>query len=141
MFRGQSEHALDAKNRLTIPARFREELGEVFFVTKGLDNCLFVFSGGEWEKFEAKLLEQPLSTGRNAHRYFFSGACECTLDKMGRILLPPHLKDHAFIEKDVVIVGVASRLEVWSKARWEAYNTCESFSDEEIAAQLELLQI
>lgn len=141
MFRGQTEHSIDDKNRLTVPAKFREELGETFFVTKGLDNCLFVFSGPEWEHFEEKLRELPMASGRASHRFFFSGAAECAMDKQGRILLPANLKEYASITKDVVIVGVSNRLEIWDKGKWESYNNSDDLSSDEIASQLELLNV
>ncbi len=141
MFRGESEHSLDEKNRLTVPQRFRQGLGEVFYVTKGLDNCLFVFPANEWEEFEKKLCQLPVSSGRASHRFFFSGATECSCDKQGRILIPATLKEYSSIIRDVVIVGVASRIEIWSKEKWVEYNESVSASPDEIASQLEMLNM
>ena len=141
MFRGESEHSLDEKNRLTVPQRLRVGLGELFYVTKGLDNCLFVFPQEEWEEFERKLCELPLSSGRASHRFFFSGASECSCDKQGRILIPASLRDYASITRDVVIVGVAGRVEIWAKEKWIEYNESVSASPDEIASQLELLNM
>ncbi len=141
MFRGESEHSLDDKNRLTIPQRFRLGLGELFYVTKGLDNCLFVFPKDEWESFEKKLCELPVSAGRASHRFFFSGAADCTCDKQGRILIPANLKEYASILRDVVIVGVAGRVEIWAKEKWVEYNESVAASPDEIASQLEMLNM
>lgn len=141
LFRGESEHSLDEKNRLTIPQRLRSELGEVFYVTRGLDNCLFAFPATEWNAFEEKLCSLPMSTGRASMRFFFSGTMECSCDKQGRILLSQALRDYADITKDVVIVGVSKRVEIWSKEKWVAYNESISADPDEIASQLELLNM
>ena len=120
MFSGEFEHTIDDKGRLTIPARFRDELTEGMFVTRGLDGCLFVYSPDSWELLAEKVATLPL-TQRDA-RYFsrliFSGS-ECKLDKQGRILLPSSLRQHAGIGNEVVIIGVNSRLEIWSRERWQ----------------------
>ena len=141
MFRGEFEHNIDDKGRVTIPAKFRDELGADFFVTKGLDNCLFVFSREEWESFEEKLRQLPMSSGRASHRFFLSGAAECTLDKQGRVLVPPNLRNHAGLAKDVVVVGVSNRVEIWDKAKWIEYTTSEELSADEVASQLEMLNV
>jgi MraZ protein len=120
MFSGEFEHTIDDKGRLTIPARFRDELTEGMFVTRGLDGCLFVYPPDSWEVLADKVATLPL-TQRDA-RYFsrliFSGS-ECKLDKQGRILLPSSLRQHAGIGNEVVIIGVNSRLEIWSRERWQ----------------------
>jgi MraZ protein len=120
MFSGEFEHTIDDKGRLTIPARFRDELTEGMFVTRGLDGCLFVYPPDSWEVLAEKVATLPL-TQRDA-RYFsrliFSGS-ECKLDKQGRILLSSSLRKHAGIENEVVVIGVNSRLEIWSKERWQ----------------------
>lgn len=121
MFMGEYNHTIDAKNRLIIPSRFREALGEEFVVTKGLDGCLFVYDNGEWAAFEEKLKNLPL-TNRDARtfvRFFLAGAASVEVDKQGRILVPSVLKEFAGISKDVVLIGVASRIEIWSKERWD----------------------
>ena len=124
MFMGEHIHTIDGKGRLIIPAKFREALGEQFIVTKGLDHCLFVYPRSEWNTLEQKLRELPFTQPevRSFVRFFFSGATECELDKQGRILLPANLRDYAQLEKDLVLVGVASRVEIWSQTLWTDYS-------------------
>jgi len=133
---GEYNHTIDAKGRVIVPSKFRELLGEEFVVTKGLDGCLFVFPNDEWKNFEDKLKTLPLTNKDARHfvRFFLAGAATVDTDKQGRILLPGVLREFGELEKDVVLVGVASRVEIWSKERWEA-NT--SFDDvEEIAEHM-----
>ena len=141
MLMGEYNHTIDAKGRLIVPAKFREVLGDEFVVTKGLDNCLFVYPNDEWQKFEEKLQTLPL-TNKNARqfaRFFVAGATPCELDKQGRILLPATLREFAGLEKDVVLVGVASRIEIWSKDRWlQSISTYDDDMDE-VAANMESL--
>lgn len=133
MFMGEYQHSLDAKGRLIIPAKFREELGEGAVITRGLDNCLFLFPRTEWEILEGKLKTLPLTKAgaRQFVRFLFSGATECELDKQGRINLPANLRDYAGIDKDAVVIGVSSRIEIWSRENWEGYVQVaeESFAD------------
>ena len=120
MFMGEYNHTVDAKGRLIIPSRFREELKNEFIVTKGLDGCLFVFPGNEWQIFEEKLKALPL-TNKNARqfsRFLVAGATPCELDRQGRILVPQTLREFAGLEKDVVLTGNLNRIEVWSKEKW-----------------------
>ena len=121
MFMGEYNHTIDAKGRLIVPSKFREQLGDEFVVTKGLDGCLFVYSNEEWKHIEEKFREIPLTTkdARKFSRFFFAGAASCEVDKQGRILLPANLREYAGIEKEVVSVGVLSRVEIWSKDRWQ----------------------
>ncbi|HEY8347132.1 MAG TPA: division/cell wall cluster transcriptional repressor MraZ [Symbiobacteriaceae bacterium] len=123
MFMGEFQHSVDAKGRLIIPAKFREGLGDRFVATKGLENCLFLFPMAEWESLSEKLRSLPLASGaaRAFTRLFFSGATECEVDQQGRILLPANLRQYAGIEREVVIVGVSNRVEIWSKPAWEDY--------------------
>ncbi|MDD2498010.1 MAG: division/cell wall cluster transcriptional repressor MraZ [Desulfitobacteriaceae bacterium] len=124
MFMGEYQHAIDPKGRLIVPVKFREGLGDTFVVTKGLDNCLFVYPMNEWKNLEAKLKALPFTKAdaRAFVRFFFSGATECELDKQGRILLPVNLREYAQMERDVVVIGVSSRVEIWSKERWDNYS-------------------
>ena len=136
MFMGEYNHTIDAKGRLIIPSKFREHLGDEFVVTKGLDGCLFVYDNNEWAAFEEKLKSLPITNkdARKFVRFFLAGAASVEVDKQGRILVPSVLREFAGIEKDVVMVGVGSRVEIWSKSAWE--NT-ESFEDmEEIAEHM-----
>lgn len=141
MFMGEYNHTIDAKGRLIVPAKFREILGDNFIVTKGLDGCLFVYPNDEWTRFEEKLKSLPL-TNKNARqftRFFLAGAAVCEVDKQGRILLPQVLREFASLEKDVVLVGVASRIEIWSRERWdESMNTYDGDMDE-VAENMESL--
>ena len=141
MLIGEYEHSLDAKGRIIMPAKFREDIGEKFIVTKGLDGCLFAFSINEWTKFEEKLSTLPISNkdARTFTRFFFAGAIDCELDKQGRFLISSNLREFAEFIKDVIIVGMNSRIEIWSKENW---NKCDnSFSADEIAEKMEMLGI
>ena len=124
MFMGEYSHSIDAKGRLIIPSKFREQLGEEFVLTKGLDGCLFVFPNDEWKSFEEKLRALPLTnkSARTFSRFFVAGAASCELDKQGRILVPATLREFAGLEKDVVLTGNINRIEIWSKEKWSENN-------------------
>ncbi|MGG7186037.1 division/cell wall cluster transcriptional repressor MraZ [Clostridium butyricum] len=124
MFIGEYQHSLDSKNRIIVPAKLREGLGNKFVITKGLDGCLYAYPLEEWKIPEDKLKTLPLTNkdARTFVRFFFSGACEVELDKQFRGLIPQNLKEYAKIEKDIVSIGVLSRVEIWSKEMWENYN-------------------
>lgn len=141
MLIGEYEHSLDAKGRLIMPAKLREDIGETFIVTKGLDGCLFAFSKTEWSNFEAKLRTLPVSNknARDFTRFFFAGAIECEIDKQGRFLISGNLREFAGLDKDVVIIGMTSRLEIWSKEKWAACD--EAISADEIAENMSMLGI
>jgi MraZ protein len=143
LFYGEYQHTIDPKGRVIIPARFREELGEKFILTKGLDDCLFVYSSGEWCNLEAKLKTLPLSSkdARAFIRFFFSGATECELDKQGRALIPQNLREYAKLEKDIYIIGVSTRVEVWDRNKWENYSRDDNLSADKIAEKMEQLGI
>lgn len=127
MFMGEYNHSIDAKNRIIMPVKFREKLGDTFVVTQGLDGCLFVFPDNEWKAFEEKLKSLPMTNkeARQFIRFFLAGAAEVETDKQGRILLPTVLRTFADLQKDVVLIGVASRVEIWSKERWDSAATFE----------------
>ena len=133
MFIGEYSHTIDAKGRLIVPSRFREQLGDEFVVTKGLDGCLFVYENSEWRSFEEKLHALPLTNAnaRKFTRFFLAGASACEVDRQGRILIPAVLREFAKLEKDVVLVGVGSRIEIWNKALWTEKNVYDDM--EEIA--------
>ena len=120
--KGEYRHNVDAKGRLFIPAKLREELGSSFVVTKGLDNCLFLYSQPAWAVLEDKIRSLPLSRARDLQRFFFSSAADCELDGQGRILLPANLRAFAGLNKEAVIIGVSGRTEIWDAARWDEYN-------------------
>ena len=138
MFLGEYQHSLDSKGRIIVPSKFREELGISFIATKGLDNCLFLYPMDEWKTIEAKLRALPFTRAdvRSFARFFFSGASELEIDKQGRILLPSNLRDYAMIEKELVIIGVGSRVEIWANEKWAQYNQAAELSYEVIAENL-----
>ncbi len=142
MFYGEYLHSIDRKGRLILPAKFREvaksHFIERFFVTRGLDNCLFMFSEEEWRTQENKLkaISFTRQQARTFNRLYFSGAVEVTFDAQGRILLPQYLKDFAQIKREVVIVGLANRIEIWAKDKWEEFYGTFRQSYEEIAEKL-----
>ena len=117
---GQFNHTIDPKNRLFLPARFREELGESFVITAGLDGCLYICPRADFEEFAGKLAELPLTAEtRQLQRFFTRNAAECEQDKQGRFIIPASLKELAGIKKEIVFVGVISKIELWSKERFE----------------------
>ncbi|MBE6098542.1 MAG: division/cell wall cluster transcriptional repressor MraZ [Anaerovibrio sp.] len=124
MLMGEYMHSIDAKGRVILPADFRAELGDTFIVTKGLDGCLFIYAQSEWDQLSEKLRQLPLAKteARAFVRFFFAGARQVELDKQGRFLVPATLRQHASLQKDVVLIGVSSRIEVWSKEEWLKYN-------------------
>lgn len=131
MFMGEYNHTIDAKGRLIIPAKFRDVLGDEFVVTKGMDGCLFVFDNSEWQVFAEKLRSLPMidKEVRQFTRFFLAGAASVEVDKQGRILLPSVLRDFAGITKDTVLIGVGSRIEIWSKDRWEGTVTYQDMDE------------
>lgn len=138
---GEYEHKLDTKGRLMMPAKLREELGCTFMITKGLDNCLYIYPNEEWQAFAEKLNQLPMTnkSARQFKRFFNSGATKCEIDGQGRILLPATLRDFANIEKEVVIIGNGEKAEIWNKAAWDAVNNEEALNMDEIADKLDEL--
>ncbi|MCJ8011373.1 division/cell wall cluster transcriptional repressor MraZ [Paenibacillus sp. KQZ6P-2] len=138
MFMGEFQHSIDDKGRLIIPAKFRELLGSSFVITRGLDQCLFVYPMNEWSILEQKLKSLPLmkSDARAFTRFFFSGATECEWDKQGRVNLPGNLRQYAKLEKECVVLGVSNRVEIWSKDTWETYFQQSEGAFNEIAEKL-----
>lgn len=124
MFMGEYQHSLDNKNRISVPAKFREKLGREFIMAKGLEGCIYVFTTEQWEVLANKLKELPF-TDKDANafvRFIFSGACEIEMDKQGRALIPQNLIEYAHINKEIVSIGVCTRIEIWSKENWNSYN-------------------
>ena len=123
MLIGEYRHALDDKGRLFVPAKLRDALGEPLVVTRGLDQCLFVFPPAEWQRLEAKLRALPLaqSSARAFVRLLLSGASECVPDKQGRVTIPAHLREYAGLDRDVVVIGASNRVEIWDQQAWEQY--------------------
>ena len=142
MFYGEFEHTLDRKGRLIIPSKFREALKEHyierFFITRGLDKCLFMFAEDEWKSQEQKFKSMSFTKAesRRFNRLYFSGACEMIPDRQGRILIPHYLKEYAAIKRDVYIIGVSNRIEIWSRESWKDYYSTSRDSFEEVAEKL-----
>ena len=142
MFYGEYEHTIDRKGRLIIPAKFRQALKDhevkTLFLTRGLDGCLFLFPESEWRITEGRFKQIPFTKGegRKFNRLFFSGASEVTVDRLGRLLVPRHLKEFAQIKQDVVVVGVSNRMEVWAKEKWQAFYESSRQSFEEVAERV-----
>lgn len=142
MFIGEYSHAIDNKNRIIVPSKFREELGSKFVITKGLDGCLYVYPITEWRVLEDKLKKLPLTSkdARAFVRFFFSGANEVEIDKQGRTLIPANLLEYAEIKKEIVSIGVSTRIEIWSKQKWDDYNNT-NINFDEIAEKMSELGI
>lgn len=142
MFYGEYEHTLDNKGRVIIPAKFREifkeHFAERFFITRGLDRCLFVFTEEIWRLQEKKFRDMPFTKGeaRKFNRLFFSGAADVVCDKQGRILIPEYLKEYAEIQQDVVIIGVSDRIEIWAKEKWRDFYSQNKDDFETLAEKL-----
>lgn len=126
-----------------MPSKFREGLGERFIITKGLDDCLFAYSLNEWTNLEAKLRTLPFTDKdvRAFIRFFFAGATECEVDKQGRILIPQNLREHAGFLKDIYVIGVSTRVEIWDKSKWENYSSDDNVSADKIAEKMAMLGI
>ena len=138
---GEFNHSIDAKGRLIIPSKFRDILGEDFVITKGMDGCLFLYPNNEWKIFEDKLRTLPL-TNKNASAFvlfFLGSAVDGGLDKQGRVLISSALRSFAGLEKEVVLVGVLDRVEIWDKAKWDDNNAVVEDNMDDIASQMEEL--
>jgi MraZ protein len=138
VFMGEYEHSVDAKGRLILPAKFREELGDTFIATRGLEHCLFIYPLKEWAIQDQKLEKLSLfdAQARAFKRYTYIGAAELEVDKQGRVLIPQHLRQYAKLDKDVIVAGVSNRVEVWNKENWQQYNAETEANIESLAAKL-----
>ena len=138
LFIGEYEHTIDPKSRIIMPSKFRENLGEKFVVTKSLEGCLLVYSLEEWKNFEEKLRTFPLTNkdARALMRFFLAGAMECEIDKQGRFLIISSLREFAELEKEVVIIGVLTKIEIWSKEKWLKYSETENKTADEKAEKM-----
>lgn len=138
MFMGEYQHNIDEKGRIIIPAKFRDELGSTFVLTRGLDQCIFGYPLEEWKQLEQKLKALPFTKkdARAFTRFFFSGAMECQLDKQGRANITPTLRKYAALEKECTVIGVSNRIEIWSQSIWEGYYESQEESFGEIAESL-----
>ncbi len=139
MLIGEYYHNLDTKGRVSIPSKFRDDLGGTFVLSKGLDNCLYAYSATEWKGFQNDLLALRGADAQRVRRFFFSGASECEIDSQGRVVLPPAFREYAGLKKELVIIGVSNRAEIWDKEKWESYISDSSFDSEEISGAMERL--
>lgn len=140
MLRGEYQYALDDKGRVVIPPKFRRALGEQVVGTRGIDPCISLYSPTEWAKVEEALRRLPTSK-RDVVRYLLAGAADLDLDRQGRVTLPQHLREHAAIERDVVVVGLSNKIEIWNRSTWQTYLKKAGKSAPEIADQVEELSI
>lgn len=138
MLVGEFQHTIDNKGRVIMPAKFRDYLGDRFVITKGLDNCLFVYPQEEWGVVVEKLrqLSFTKADARAFARFFFSGADEVEMDKQGRVLLAPNLREYAGLEREIMVIGVSSRVEIWDREKWLSYSEQASSDYESIAEKI-----
>lgn len=138
MFLGQYEHSIDEKGRLIVPAKYRESLGDNFIITFGLDTCLFVYPLEEWKNLSEKMKLLPLGQkdARAFKRILFSRATDCTMDNQGRVIIMKYLRDYARINKEIMVIGVLDRVEIWSKDVWQKYFEEVESSYEDIAERI-----
>lgn len=131
MYKGKYNHTIDTKGRLIVPSKFRDALGDEFVISKGTDGCLFVYDQDGWNAFEENLRSMPMNKKevRQLARFFLSGAADVEVDKQGRILIPTELREHAGIEKDVILIGMADKIEIWSKERWEEESSYQNVDE------------
>jgi len=143
MFLGEYQHSADVKGRVIMPAKFRDELGQKFIVTKGLDKCLLVYTESDWKELNEKVRQLPVTDEgvRRFVRFFFGGAAECECDAQGRANIPQNLRDYAGIKKDVISIGVSNRIEMWSREGWDSYNNDSNFVDNMLAEKMSQLGI
>ena len=123
---GSYQHNIDAKGRLTVPAKLREQLGDSFYLTKGIDGCIFVYPEKEWEMFLEELCSKPISQAAALQRHFIANSALVETDSMGRILIPKNLRDYACLEKDTMFLGVGKRAEIWSAQKLEEINSLQT---------------
>ncbi len=143
MFLGEFKYLLDSKGRLAIPSKFRARLSEGVIITKGIEQCLFVYPLSEWQKLIEKLMKLPITqtSSRAFLRLMFSGAVEEELDQQGRILIPENLRTYANLKKQVIVVGVFNRIELWDEKAWEEYKKSTEGEAQRIAEDLKELGI
>ena len=139
MLIGEYQHNIDIKGRVAIPAKFRDDLGSQFYITKGLDDCLFVLPLSEWSRLEEKIRAMPISKARGLQRFFFSGAAEVQPDKQGRILIPQQLREHAKLNKEVTLIGTLNRVEIWDSEKWKEFNS--NLTQESIEDAMDMLEL
>ncbi len=137
MFMGEYSHSIDAKGRLIVPSKFRDQLGDEFVVTAGLDGCLFIYASQDWAEFEKKLQSLPISNpdARRFSRFFLANAALCSLDGHGRILIPQNLRTIASLSRDVIFAGLGNRIEIWDEERWRSASTYDNMDQAADAMQ------
>lgn len=135
--KGEFKHSIDAKGRLAIPAKLRDELGDRFTVTKGLDGCLSIYPEKEWDALEEKIRALPMGKARDLQRFFFSAAFDAEMDAQGRILIPANLRTHAGLTKEAVIIGASNHAEIWDAGKWYGYS--DEIEEERIIGMMEEL--
>ncbi|MBR6593641.1 MAG: division/cell wall cluster transcriptional repressor MraZ [Clostridia bacterium] len=138
MFVGEYRHNLDSKSRLSIPVKLREELGSEFYMCRGFDKCIMIYPESAWLEFADKLDKLQVVGDRHVSRYFFAGACPTAMDGQGRVVIPPSYREHAGIDKNVVLIGNNKRLELWDEATWDAELTTGLQSEDIMARLIEL---
>ena len=143
MFIGEYFHTIDTKRRLAVPAKFRKDLGKQAVLTRGLDNCLYLYPSGEWKKLAEKLAHLPITRAdsRAFARLMLAGAMDVTLDQLGRILIPDYLKEYAGLGKKAVIAGLYNRIEIWDASQWQSYKNQTTKQVESIAEKMNELGI
>ena len=139
MLIGEYQHNIDFKGRVAVPSRFRDDLGSHFYITKGLDGCLFILNEKEWSILENKIKTMPLSKGRGIQRFFFSGASEVHPDKQGRILIPSQLREYAELNKEITFIGISNRVEIWDTDKWNQFNS--KLTESSIMEVMDVLEI
>lgn len=139
MLIGEYQHNIDIKGRVAVPAKFRDDLGSQFYITKGLDDCLFVLPLSEWSRLEEKIRAMPISKARGLQRFFFSGAAEVQPDKQGRILIPQQLREHAKLNKEITLIGTLNRVEIWDSEKWKEFNS--NLTQESIEDAMDMLEL
>ncbi len=143
MFIGEYTYSIDDKKRLAVPTKFRQLLGKKAVITRGLDQCLFLYPAKEWDNLAKKLAQLPLSQAdaRGFARLMLTGAMEVSFDNLGRILIPDYLKTYAFLKKKVVVAGVFNRIEIWDNLKWQAYKKKTENTVGDIAERLKELGV
>jgi len=143
MFIGEYSHTIDEKGRLAVPVKFRGDLSKGAVVTRGLDNCLFIYPQKDWEALADKLSKLPISKAntRAFARLMLAGAMDCDIDRQGRIVLPDYLRKYALIKKKAVVAGLYNRLEIWDEAAWNKYKEGTEKRGSEIAEALDDLGV
>jgi len=138
MLIGEYKHTLDPKKRLSVPSKWRGDLGQTLIITRGLDGCLFVYPQTQWQKITEKVSQLPLGQAdtRSFNRFFLSGAVEVEVDSVGRILVPDFLKDFAGLDSKVVLAGIYDRVEIWAENKWEDYKRDIELKADELAQKL-----